>query len=131
MARTTRTARDSTARDRGAATAELAVALPSLVVVLLLALHVQLAVSAHLRCTDAAGAAARAAARGETDAVVVAAATAVAPDGAQVEVGRADGLVRVAVSAQVRPLGGVLGGLGTLAVHGRATAADESAVGAP
>lgn len=122
--------RRSTRNDRGSATAELAMALPSLVVVLLLALQVLLAVAAQLRCVDAAAVAARAAARGEPDAVVVDAAEAVAPDGASVAVERVDGQVRVRVAASVRPFGSALGSLPSLDVSGRATAADEAAVGA-
>ncbi len=116
--------------DRGSATAELSVSLPSLVAVLVLALQVLLGVAAQLRCVDAAAVAARAAARGEPDAVVVAAARSVAPSGASVAVDRADGQVRVRVVAQVRPFGSALVSLPSLDVSGRATAADEAAVGA-
>lgn len=116
------------AADRGAVTAETALAVPSIVVVLLLAVWVLLGVTAQLRCLDAAHLAARAAARGEADERVRAVAAQVAPDGASVEVSRDDGTVEVQVSAQVRPFSGVLQALPGLQVVGRAVAADESAV---
>ena len=116
------------AADRGAVTAETALAVPSIVVVLLLAVWVLLGVTAQLRCLDAAHLAARAAARGEADERVRATAAQVAPQRASVEVSRDDGIVEVQVSAQVRPFGGVLQALPGLRVVGRAVAADESAV---
>jgi hypothetical protein len=101
------------------------------VIVLLLAVWVLLAVTAQLRCLDAAHLAARAAARGDADAAVRAAAARVAPDGAAVDVDRGDGTVEVRVSAQVRPFGGVLEALPGIPVAGRAVAADEAAVAGP
>ncbi|AEH11559.1 MULTISPECIES: TadE family type IV pilus minor pilin [Protofrankia] len=56
--------------DGGQATAELAVAIPSLVLVLLIAIWVVSAVSVQARCAEAARIGARAAARGETDEMV-------------------------------------------------------------
>lgn len=112
--------------ERGSVTAETAVALPSLVVVLVLAVWVLLCVAAQLRCLDAAHVAARAAARGEVDAEVQAVATRVAPTGAAVRVDRADGQVQVRVSAQVQPFAAVLSVLPALEVSARAVAADEA-----
>jgi Flp pilus assembly protein TadG len=114
--------------ERGAVTAETALAVPSIVIVLLLAVWVLLGVTAQLRCLDAAHVAARVAARGESDDRVRAAAAQVAPEGAAVTVSRGDGTVEVRVSAQVRPFAGVLEGLPGLQVAGRAVAADEAAV---
>ena len=109
-------------------TAELALALPSLVVALALALWAVSAVSAQVRCVDAARSAARAAARGEPDAAVEAAARAAAPAGATVTVARAAGLVEVDVAVHVHPLPGGPGArLPALTVHAAATAPDEAA----
>jgi Flp pilus assembly protein TadG len=88
-------------------TAETAVVLPVLLLVLLCAVAAVTVVGAQLRCVDAAREGARAAARGEADAVVAELAGRVAPDGATTEV-RADGdRVRVTVSVELAPLGPV------------------------
>ena len=112
-------------REAGSVTAEAAVVLPSLFVVLAVALFVLACVSAQLRCTDAAGLAARAAARGDSVAVVQEAARAVAPEGAEVQVARRGPHVEVVVRARVRPFGGAVGPLGPVHVSGRAVAARE------
>src|SRR4051812_19699314 len=67
----------------GMVSAEVAVALPALVLVALLALRGVQVVRAEMRCRDAASVAARLAAGGETRAAVSAAATAAAPHGAR------------------------------------------------
>lgn len=84
-------------------TAEVAVALPALVLVLAVGLAVIAIVTAQLRCTDAAAVGARLAARGEPAAAVRSATLAVAPAGAGVQVrpGR-DGVVLVTVTATMR-----------------------------
>ncbi len=88
-------------------TAETAVVLPVLLLVLLCAVAAVTVVGAQLRCVDAAREGARAAARGETDAVVAELAGRVAPEGADTVV-REDGeRVRVTVSAELAPLGPV------------------------
>lgn len=88
-------------------TAETAVVLPVLLLVLACAVAAVTVVGAQLRCVDAAREGARAAARGETDAVVAELAGRVAPAGAVTAV-RPDGdRVRVTVSAEVAPLGPV------------------------
>jgi Flp pilus assembly protein TadG len=119
------------AADRGAVTAETALAVPSLVLVLLLAVWVLLGVTAQLRCLDAAHLGARAAARGESDQQVRSTVARVAPDGASVRVTRSEGVVEVRVSAEVRPFADVLGALPGLPVAGRAVAADEAAITEP
>ncbi|WP_037574654.1 TadE family type IV pilus minor pilin [Phaeacidiphilus oryzae] len=87
-------------------TAELAVALPALLVLAGALLYGVLAASAQLRCVDAAREGARAMARGDTREAALAVARAAAPAGAEVAVSRSGTLVRVAVSA--RPAGGFL-----------------------
>ncbi|HET8600402.1 MAG TPA: TadE family type IV pilus minor pilin [Segeticoccus sp.] len=96
------------------ATAEIAVALPAVVLVLAMALAgVGVAID-QVRCVDAARAAARAASRGDPSGAVRAVALRVAPPGAAVEVGRsggggaAGGEVRVTVSAPARLVGSLL-----------------------
>ena len=89
-------------------TAEAALVLPVLVLVLAGALSVLTVLGAQVRCVDAAREGVRAAARGEDQAVVVALAADAAPDGADVVVeAPAPERVRVTVSASVRPLGGL------------------------
>jgi hypothetical protein len=95
--------------DAGMVTAELAVALPTLILAGLLAVTGIQVASVQLRCLDAAGIAARLAARGEHDADVKSHATVAAPPDAQVVVRRADELVTASVVAPVHLLG--LGGL--------------------
>jgi Flp pilus assembly protein TadG len=89
--------------DRGAVTAEIAAALPALVLVVIAALWTLSLGLMQLRCADAAREAARAAARGDDAAVVRQVAEAVAPAGAVIEVTERDGLVVVEVAVDVRP----------------------------
>ncbi|GEL45600.1 hypothetical protein CHO01_07160 [Cellulomonas hominis] len=109
-------------RDRGAVTAEFAVLLP--VVALLVGAVVALTASAaiQLRCADAARAGARAAALGDGDADVLAVARRVAGSGVQVAVGRDDGWVVVTVESTVGPTLPLVGGL---TVRGTATGRTE------
>ncbi len=86
-------------------TAETAVVLPVLLLVLLCAVTAVTVVGAQLRCVDAAREGARAAARGEIDAVVTELAGRVAPDGATTAVRADGGQVRVTVSVELAPLG--------------------------
>lgn len=76
-----------------------------LAVLLMVAVAVVSAVTAQLRCVDAAGQAARAAARGADG---TAAAARIAPSGASVSISHSGGMVRVTVAATLRPLGGWL-----------------------
>lgn len=99
--------------ERGAATAELAVALPSLLIVLALALAAVDLGLAQVRCVDAARLGARSLARGETEAAALGQVRAAAPSDAAVTVGRVGDRVRVSVAAPLpaglRPLGGLSG----------------------
>jgi enamine deaminase RidA (YjgF/YER057c/UK114 family) len=95
-------------RDGGMATAELAVVLPTLVLIIAAGLTMVSVVLAQVRCVDAAREAARAAARGELPEVVRSVAAQAAPAGASVEVGRAGEEVRVTVSARAGRIGGLL-----------------------
>jgi hypothetical protein len=85
--------------DSGMVTAELAVALPTVVVVLAVALSGLFAVSTELRCTDAAATAARLVARGESPAAARAAARAIAGGAATVQLTARGGSVLVDVRA--------------------------------
>jgi Flp pilus assembly protein TadG len=86
-------------------TAETAVVLPVLLLVLAGAVAAMIAVGAQLRCVDAAREGARSAARGDPAAAVTALAAHVAPAGAVIGIGGSADQVQVTVSAQVRPLG--------------------------
>jgi len=115
-----------TQRDRGSATAELATALPVLVLLLWVALAAVAAVTAQLRCVDAAREGARAASRGEPPARVAALAGQVAPDGARVRVAPdSPDTVAVTVTGRV-PLVGRL--LSPITVRARAVALVEPGV---
>lgn len=114
-------------REGGAVTAETAVALPAVAVVAAVLVAVGQAAAAHLQCVDAARAAARLAARGETSELVRGRAAASAPAGATVVLSTAAGQVTVRVSAVVSlPLGLAV------PVEGTATAdAEPGAQGLP
>jgi hypothetical protein len=111
--------------DRGSVTAETAVALPALVLVLCAVLWAVGAVTAQLRCVDAARAGARALARGEPPGASQAAAAAAAPRGAVVSMDRDGDMVRVRVESVARPPGMLLAGLASVRVRGEAVAAAE------
>ncbi|WP_448642233.1 TadE family type IV pilus minor pilin [Geodermatophilus sp. URMC 63] len=93
-------------------TAETAVVLPVLVLVLAAVVAAVVVVGAQLRCVDAAREGARAAARGEDPAVVRAVTARAAPDGAVTTVSVEGAEVRVTVSAEVVPVGPVRLGTG-------------------
>ena len=88
-------------------TAETAVVLPVLLLVLAGAVAAVVVVGAQLRCVDAAREGARAAARGEDAAMVLDLVRRAAPDGAVVTVAVEGEEVRVTVSARMSPLGPV------------------------
>ena len=124
--RSLRSARHQALRhDAGSVTAETAVVLPVLLVVLAAAVGVLACVAAQLRCVDAARAAAREAARGESPAAVREAGQRVAPADARVTVQSDGDTVEVVVAADVRPFGGALRVLPPVAVRARAVAAVE------
>ncbi|MET8556004.1 TadE family type IV pilus minor pilin [Streptomyces sp. NPDC004959] len=102
--------------DMGMVTAESAVVLPLLVVVTLALVWALFAAAAQVRCVDAAGAGARAAARQDPEARAVATARGVAPEGAEVRVEREGDLVRVTVTAEAPGPGGLGVRLGSSAV---------------
>jgi len=109
--------------DGGSATAELAVSLPALMLMLFVALTAIGSVRTQLECVDAAREAARARARGEPG---EAAGRRVAPPGTVVVVVVEGDIVRAMVSARVHPLGGRLPGF---AVTADATALIEPGAG--
>src|SRR5690349_3176768 len=94
--------------ERGSVTAEAAVALPALVLVVAAAIGAVITVTAQLRCLDAAREAARAAARSEPAGVVHELAATAAPAGSSAEVSVAGDQVTVTVRATVHLLGGLL-----------------------
>lgn len=103
-------------------TAEAAVVLPVLVLVLAAALAAVSVVTAQMRCTDAAREGARAAARGESDAAVRQIAASSAPQGSEVSVFRD----RETATVQVRASVALFAGLGPpMTVSDSATAALE------
>jgi len=86
-------------------TAELAMTLPALVLVTGLLMWAVAAVSTQMRCVDAARAAARSLARGDSAAAATASARALAPGQATIQLSRAGGTVVVRVTATVDPPG--------------------------
>jgi Flp pilus assembly protein TadG len=106
-------------------TAETAVVLPVLLVVLAMGVWVLAAVAGQLRCVDAARAGARAAARGDAASAVAAAAQRVAPAPARVRISRSGDEVTVLVEAVVAPFGHVLARLPAAHVAAHATAVVE------
>jgi hypothetical protein len=89
------------------ATAEIAVALPALLVLVAAAMTAVSVLTAQLRCVDAAREAARATARGEAPVVVTSLAQRQAPNGARVVVTGGEE-IRATVSAEARSAGGLL-----------------------
>lgn len=110
---------------RGAATAELAMAVP-LLVALTVGLVWLLSVGlAQIQMVDAAREAARAAARGEAVAQAEARGQQVAPAGSVVVMATSGDRVTVTVTGSCRPPGGLLGFLPAVTLHARAVAAVE------
>jgi hypothetical protein len=101
-------------------TAELAAALPVLVLLMLAGLSAVRVVDARVRCLDAAREVARALARGDTAAARFGRAE--APPGASVAVARSGDEVRVTVVVHIHPLGP---GLPAVTVREKAVAAVE------
>ena len=86
-------------------TAEAAVVLPVLLLVLAAAVSALVVVGAQLRCVDAAREGVRAAARGEPSSTVTRIAAAAAPSGAVTTMTVGGVTVSVTVTAPVQPLG--------------------------
>jgi Flp pilus assembly protein TadG len=105
--------------------AETAVVLPVLVAVALGLVWVVGVAVTQVRVVDAARETARAAARDDPAATAVAAGRRVAPAGAEIDLERADGTVRVHVVAEVRAPGGIFGFLPGVEVDARAVASAE------
>ncbi|NIZ91589.1 TadE family type IV pilus minor pilin [Kineococcus rubinsiae] len=116
--------------DRGSATLELAVAMPAVVLLLAVVLGAADVVVAQVDCVDAARAGARAAARGETAAVVRASAQSLAPAGASVAVRGGAGTVVVEVTSR-RAVLGRLGGAVLTGATARAAVEPAAAGVAP
>jgi Flp pilus assembly protein TadG len=93
--------------ENGMVTAETAIVLPVLLLVLAGAVAAVTVVGAHLRCVDAAREGARAAARGEDAATVTAIVGRAAPPGALLHVATGEDEVTVTVTARIAPLGPV------------------------
>lgn len=108
--------------DDGAVTAETAVLLPALVLLLAALLAAGASGMTLIRYEEAARASARAAARGEAPAVVRATAARVAGDDASVRLGQDRGTVTVAVSG---PAPGILGTWGGWELRAEASASTE------
>lgn len=115
-------------RERGMVTAEIAVSLTGLVIVLLGLLWVVGVVGAQLRCVDAARDTARALARGESVADAKAEGERSAPDGARFAVQVGDGSATVRVSVRVKPTAPVLSRLPGVLVHSKAVVSTEPGV---
>ncbi|WP_329581452.1 hypothetical protein OG500_17935 [Kitasatospora sp. NBC_01250] len=107
-------------------TAETAVVVPSLVLLLAMLLWGVLAGAAQLRCIDAARVAARTAARGDADAVAKAAV--VAPPGATIQVLAGGDTVSVLVEAKCLGVGRLASAL-SVTVSATAVAAREDRIG--
>lgn len=115
----------STRDERGAVTAEAAMALPVLVLfTLAMAWLVSLGVT-QVRALDAAREVARAAARADSTAEAVGLGRRVAPTGSRVSVEVGSDLVVARVAVPVRGPGGLFGALGSHTVRAEAVAAAE------
>jgi len=114
-------------RDAGYVTAETAMVLPVLALLLAVALWSIAVAAAQLRCIDAARDGARAVARGESDVVATEVARAAAPEGAQVDVRRDGDRVVVVVTARVGVGSGPLAAIPAPTVSTTATTVAETA----
>lgn len=111
--------------ERGAVTAEAAAVLAVLVAVTLGLVWCLALVVTQVRVVDGAREVARLAARGESDAVALAAGAQVAPDGAGITVRRRGEVVEVEVRVRVRGPGGIFAHVPGPTVRSRATAVRE------
>ena len=113
-------------RDAGMVTAETAILLPALAMLLAGLLWVLAAVVGELRCIDAAREADRLAARGDPTSQAVAVGRELSPAGARVAISRRNGRVIATVRARQAPFGGWAGRLTAVPLRAVATAADET-----
>jgi Flp pilus assembly protein TadG len=113
------------AADRGAATAELALALPLLLAVTLGLVWLLSVAAAQIRVVDAARESARAAARGEAEGAAVQRGLAVAPAGSRITVRSGDGRVTATAVGRVAGPGGLFAFLPGVTVRAEAVAAQE------
>ncbi len=111
--------------ESGSATAELALALPTLMLILGVGVWMQSAVALQARCQDAARAGARAAARGDPDREIRGALGAALPSGAQIAISRSGSQVTVAVRAEASVPGVLSALVSAPSVTASATAVDE------
>ncbi len=113
--------------DHGSVTAETAVALPALILVVAALVWLIGVLGAHVRCADAAREAVRAAARGDDAGAVRAVAAEVAPAGSVVDVSSGD-TVRAVVTARVNAPGLLASLLPAMTVSGSAVALPEAGI---
>ncbi|MDO5618562.1 TadE family type IV pilus minor pilin [Kocuria sp.] len=111
--------------DDGAVTAETAMVLPAIVLVLAVVLAGGAAAATQVRCEEAAGAAARVVARGETPDAAVEEARSIAGDRARVAVEIRNGRAEAEV---VMPAPGILGDWGALDLSASASTITEGVV---
>ncbi len=111
--------------DDGAVTAELALGLPTLVLLLAVALWMQSAVALEARCLDAARAGARAAARGDADSLIQSRLRAALPAGAAVGISHTGTEVRVEVTSRASVPAGLSALVSGPVVRASATAQAE------
>ena len=112
--------------ERGAATAELALAIPLLLSLTIGLVWLLSVGAAQVRMVDAAREAARATARGDPVAEAAARGEQIAPPGSRVVVVSRDAVVVSTASGSVRPPGGLLGFLPAVSLHARAVAVLET-----
>jgi hypothetical protein len=113
--------------ESGAATAELAMALPLLVAVTVGLVWLLAVGAAQIRVVDAARETARAAARGDGTGAAVARGLRVVPEGGRLTVSVAGDRVWASASGRVAGPGGLFGFLPAVTVHAEAVAALEGA----
>ena len=111
--------------ERGAATAELAMALPLLIAVTIGLVWLLAVGAAQVRAVDAARETARAVARGDSTSAAVTRGQQVAPAGSRVSVHDGGGQVTAVVVGRVAGPGGLFGALPSVTVSAEAVAAAE------
>lgn len=109
----------------GAATAELAMAVPLLVSVTIGLVWLLAVGAAQVRVVDAARESARAVARGDSQGEAVARGLEVAPEGSRISIRTDAGRVTASAVGEVRGPGGLFANLATIRVHAEAVAATE------